>query len=89
MDNLGTDARGRGKVDFAQVVKVGRECERGRDPSLPLLGGICLWQADVSLHLFVTGRCLSGRVLVKRPDSHFLFTIGVIKNRWSLVLNDT
>ena len=67
----------------------GRECERGRDPSLPLLGGICLWQADVSLHLFVTGRCLSGRVLVKRPDSHFLFTIVVIKNRWSLVLNDT
>ena len=44
MDNLGTDARGRGKVDFAQVVKVGRECERGRDPSLPLT----VW------HLFVT-----------------------------------
>ena len=24
MDNLGTDARGRGKVDFAQVVKVAK-----------------------------------------------------------------
>ena len=71
----------------------GRECERGRDPSLPLLFGICLWQADDSSftgrHLFVTGRCLSGRVLVKRPNSHFLFTIVVIKNHWSLVLNDT
>ena len=49
----------------------GRECERGRDPSLPLLGGIGLWQADVSLHLFVPSRCLSGRVLVKRPTHIF------------------